>query len=390
MKKNTSKKIFIYLSSLIVLIVCMGIGLFLAANKPLWNDEIFTQVASIESMSYIDILKVKFYEGNSSPMFYLTQKGIGDLFNYKFPGQWKGEWKVEDYRSQMILRINPNLFMSLSITCIFFFFVYYYSWFSGIYSLLISLSSYMVWVYWVDARPYALWVFLTTVQSLVFLSILKQTEQNNALWRLLILFHLLLSLTVVFGALQIAGISLLLYLLKEKNLRKYIFMTVVPVCICIVYYFISPKFKFWFADSTVQLICASIPRDRILILAVYLIFVLLYYLQERIGIIKVYDQNTKFDGWIYLVYTAMMLAAAVAVSVLFSFSAGKGHEGFQISNRYFIYLTPLGVIAATLFSVEMINSYRGQRPVQILLILCLTALLVFRLLRTYSLVMGYY
>ena len=84
-----------------------------------------------------------------------------DLTKYSIGERRADLTYVADYKGQIILRINANLLMSLSIVLIFYFFVRYYSWGAGIYSLLLSLSSFMVWAHWVEARPYVLWFFLT-------------------------------------------------------------------------------------------------------------------------------------------------------------------------------------------------------------------------------------
>jgi len=217
MLKNINTSTSIRIFTLGVFIICLAIGFWLAARKPLWNDEIYTQTNSIEKFSYKGIILMKFEEGNISPLFYLTQKFICDLFQYRFPIIWKGEWYIADLKSQIIMRVGPNIFMSLAITLIFYYFFKNGSLLLGLYSLVGSLSTFMVLAYWVEARPYALWFFLTTWQLLIFMSILKQRESQDMLWKTFVVVNILLAFTVVFSAWQTAVLSGLLWAYKEKN-----------------------------------------------------------------------------------------------------------------------------------------------------------------------------
>jgi len=172
------------LNSSVLFIACISIGLVLAKHKPVWNDEIYSQTNSIEDTSYLEIIAGDVEEGNNSPLFYLMQKGFCELLKYKFPAGWKGRWSISDLKSQIILRINSIIFMSLSIVCIFFFFAKNYSVWSGIYSLFISISSYMVWIYWIEARPYPMWFFLITIQSLLFLNVARDFSNESSSFKL--------------------------------------------------------------------------------------------------------------------------------------------------------------------------------------------------------------
>src|SRR3989338_4552810 len=151
-------------------LILLAIGFVLAVRKPLWNDEIFTQTRNIDQASYAAILTGKIVEGNNCPIFYLIQKGVCDLVQYRFPKVWDSrEWEFSDLRSQLILRIMPNIFTAGTLAIIFYFFARYYSFGAGVYGLLVALSSLMVWGYWVEARPYPLWFFLTIVQSMLYI-----------------------------------------------------------------------------------------------------------------------------------------------------------------------------------------------------------------------------
>ena len=88
--------------------------------------------------------------------------------------------------------------------------------------------------------------------------------------------------------------------------------------------------------------------------------------------------------------TVLMLCAAFAVLALFSLRAGGENDGFQVSGRYFIYLTPVGIIAATLCSLELLRSAGNRKWLQALIVAGIIALLLFRFDRTFALVRGVY
>ncbi len=209
LKVLTSRKVIFQLS-LIVFIVCFCVGLGLSLRKPLWNDESFSQSQNIEMFSYKDLFLGKtLYEGNKCPLFYVMQKAFCQAAGYSFPYEWEQQWLIEDIKSQILLRLNPNFFMSLSIALIFFYFARYYSIGSGIYSILVTLSFFMVWFYWVDARPYAMWFFLSTVQLLLFLVLLKEEDKKvvSFSYRCLMLTNLAMAFTISIAVAQITIVS---------------------------------------------------------------------------------------------------------------------------------------------------------------------------------------
>ena len=410
-----------------LLAICLAIGYGLSQQKPLWNDEIYTQVYTLEGNSYKNVLLGRLPEGNNCPLFYLIQKGIGDLFQYRFPQKWQGEWNVVDARGQAILRLGPNVFMSLAIVSIFYFFASYYSWWAGIYALGVSLSSFMVWAYWGEARPYALWFFLTTMQSLLFLRLIREEKPGSSHWGWLVVTHWLLSFTVVFSIAQNIIVSSLLWIAKERNgpsrlfqtsltmfylnstdavntefttstprrcirekcsqgllkrCTRYLLLTVVPSCIALYYYSQSLKVKFWFADSPLQLIYANIPQDRILLLIGYALTLLFYSMGKNKENVRRILTLFGWDGRYYLALSALTFLAAVTLLTAFKLGDTHGREGFAISSRYFIYLTPIGIIATTLFSVHLFRVFKEQTWMRVNLVIGLGGLLIIRFLRT--------
>ncbi len=387
----------------VVFLVLLTVGFWLAHKRMVWNDEIYTQISSVHGNSYLDILRGRIEEGSVSPLFYLIQKLICAVLHYTAPSQWWTDMGFDDPSSRVILRINSVFFMSLAVGLIFYFFFCVYSPLAGLYSLLVALSSYMVWAFWAEGRPYALWFFLTTLQSLLYLYMIHQGRASETIWKGLLATHLFLSLTSVFSILQIVAVSFLVWIFlpglpcpsgrqaagRKKSWWSFIFLTVVPCILCIYYYIQGPKYPFWFDNGPLELINANIPKDRFILIALFVLFVFLYFYQKKKGLQLIKEEGMK-EGIAYFMLTALMLLAAVLVLIKFKLTESSAHQGFQISSRYFIYLTPVGIVAATLFSLNMLKSLQGRRWLQTFLVLIIVFLLVFRIERTFMLIKGYY
>jgi len=385
-----SKKINMILVGLLF-VMCLGVGFRLASQKPLGNDELYTLVSSIHGQSYADILLGHIGEGNASPLFYLIQKGICDITRYEVPAEWlNGHWGFEDARSQILMRINPVVFMSLSIAMIFYYFSRYYSLWAGLYSIAVALSSFMIWVFWAEARPYALWVFLTSAQSFIFMRMITLKEGFQKGWIILTIVHLLLSLTIVLSLVQIAIVSLLLWIMWERDWKKYIMLLIVPAVLCVTYYLCAPKYQFWFADGPMALVSASIPKDRLLIIFVFAIYFCFVYLQPKVKYlgkfpIKGMSAQEKRGGGAYFWLTVLMVGSYFLLLLKLKLGIGLEKQGFQISNRYFIGLAPIGIMATTLFSIYLVKCSR-HKIIQGIMVLSLAGLLIIRILRTIELV----
>jgi len=89
----------------------------------------------------------------------------------------------------------------------------------------------------------------------------------------------------------------------------------------------------------------------------------------------------KKEGGLYFVLTMLMVMGCAAVLFLFKISESASKEGFQISNRYFVCLAPIGIIATTLFSDCLVRA-ANKKLVKGIVIFILGFLLLIRLLRT--------
>jgi len=245
----------------------------------------------------------------------------------------------------------------------------------------------MVWAYWNQARPYALWLFLTTAQSLLFLMLHKDTAAGLKSRRALTVIHLFLSLTVVFSAGQILAVSFLLWRFKKVRMNDLIFMTFLPLLICLYYYAIAPKFLFYFKDSPLEVIGASIPKDRLFLLGVYGLLVGLAAVVSRMKKPGPFKFST--EGKIYAYFLGIIFAFTALVMLAFKLQ-GSPQAQFQVSNRYFIYLTPLGIIGITIFSHELYRMVQGKKFFVVLTVCVLVFFLAFRFYKTYQLINGHY
>ena len=239
-----SHKTSLCLSGL-VFAVLLFTGFLLSQRKVLWGDEFFTQKISIDTQSYTNILTSNFPDGNKCPLFYIIQKINSDLFAYKLPvADLQGIRLIFDPWSQIIMRIPSNVYMSLALAGIFYYFIRFYSLFAGFYALAVALVSPMVWIYWVEARPYSLWFLLTTIQLLLFLITCRSESAGRPYINKFIYgIHFLLVLTTPGSILQICIISLLLFLKGGYKKRQLVWSCFLPMGVFLFYYFFVPAYK---------------------------------------------------------------------------------------------------------------------------------------------------
>lgn len=385
MKKQKSHLIL----AVVVFIMCSFFGFYIASQKRLWNDELYTLLVSVNQTSYFKMLIGKIPEGSVSPLFYMVQKGLCDLFNYVSPLEWtQGKWEFIHPFSQIFLRISSVVFMALSIAGTFHFFLKRYSVFWAIYSILVSISSYMILSFWAEARPYALWVCLSTFQILVFLKILQTQKKNVVQNSVLLAINFGLSLTVTISVLQIFLVSVFLFIWKRVNL-KYLLWNLLPIFICIFYQTQAPRYKFWFHDGVLELITASIPKDRLILILIYVMcllvtsFVMKKESMEKLGLCKLSLIDRKFSYGGLVLLGSFVLFAGLILFYFKLFESGST-EGFQIANRYFIFLTPIGVIVTIFASIHLCQMAK-KLPLRVFFLSVIFIFLIFRMYKSFLL-----
>jgi len=368
------------LISLILFFLLFFLGTKLSQQKPLWNDELYSQNYVVEHLSVLRVLKGEIPEGNNSPFFYLLQKAVCRVLHFQLPFEWKGEWNVIEPKTQLVLRLVPNFFMVSGIVIIFYFFSRFYSFGIGFYSLALSLSSAMVWAYWVEARPYALWFFLTTCQCLLYLHLTRDDRKNETGWPWLTITNLLLSLTSAFGMVQVTVISCLLWARGYRNLSKYFLALLVPLVVGLFYYVVSPKYNFFVRPDFMSFVYLNIPVERIGIVFVYG-FVLLWGWRKGFHLESFLSREALKPGISFFFLTTIMVIFSVVFTLFLKMKIVPNKETFDVSSRYFLYLTPVGIIAMTLFSDQIIKIFKRSPWLLMNLIILLGGLLVTRFLR---------
>jgi hypothetical protein len=255
--------------------------------------------------------------------------------------------------------------MSLSIAMIFYYFATSYSFWLALYSLFIYLSSYMLWAYWAEARPYSLIVLVVTLQSLVFLKAVKNKGSLDQNWKMLAGIHLFMSLTFSFSVGLVLASSLLLWCTQDRDWKKYIFLTIIPVAISFYYLSIAPKFQlFTFCLTPEQLIRDNMSRDRLYLLAAFMFFFLLYGIQKKTQVINLFSSERLLKPVWFVWFTLLSVMFTLMVMWLISLKIEPTGHGVPIVSRHFIYLTPIGVIATVLISNAIVRSFSNYRWIQ--------------------------
>lgn len=357
-----------YILSVVIFLLAVSTGFWIAGHKHLWNDEIYTTVSSVHHQSYAAMLQGKVPEGSNAPLFYLMQKALIGITHYQIPPAWiAGDWGQRDVDGQWLLRIIPIVSMSLSIALLFHFFALHYSRLAGLLSVFIYLSSYMLWVYWAEARPYALLVCLTTMQLLLLFQRVIIKDDRPIVLQGLCLVHILLALTSILSCGQILAAVLVLGLAGLNDRRWYWGLILLPLLIIGYYYTQAPRFAFYFDLTPEQLIRDNISRERFYILGGFTAAYLWLRQQQKEALARL---------GAYMLFLAGVMATTALVMGSFVLSAKAKGEGFPISSRYFIYLMPIGVMAATMGIVELWRLLSRWRFVQVGYALLIAGLLL--------------
>ena len=352
-------------------LLCFVFGLWLAQRRPLWCDEVFSQVTQVQALSYREIWFERKAEPNRSPLFYVVQKIVCDVFHFRLPQGWPANQELSDVRAQFVMRLAPNVFMSLSLAVLFYFFARHYSLGIGFYAFLTGLSSVMVWDYWIEARHYALWFLLTTLQTIVFLRILHNRQPHSSQWKQLALIHGMLAFTNILSVIQIAGASVFLWIFKQKKFNDYIWAAVVPLLICAMYYDPSLSSSFVVKGNPFGLEETVVHREWMYVFLIY-------------GIFLGFGRNAQHKHFVLFV-TALIVASSGMVAY-YKF-AGHG-DGRLFAHRYLLYLVPITIMGLTCLVADIFRVFKHDRWICTMLTIILGGLLLIRLLRTYMLVLG--
>lgn len=354
-------------------LVLFAAGVFLSEHKLLWRDELFTQHSVTDSHSYFDILTSRTPEGNKNPLFYIVQKAVCDVFSYRMPAAYAKELgSTRDIPSQVIMRLPSDLYMSLALALIFYFFTRFFSVFAGLFALSVALVSPMVWMYWVEARPYPLWFLLTTVQLLLLCCtfISPKTKTVNKLF----LTHILLALTSSASIFQITIAFLILWRKGRYNKKQLALIWVLPTAMAWSYYFIGMIFKIKTYMFYSNLFDTVMPER----LFVYLVYAL---------ISRGLPEKYKKISWNTYFLPVFFLFFASAFSLLYIDLFTK-NSNFGFFSRYLIYLTPADILMFSLASFDLRQWSRPNPWICMNVSIILGGMVIIRGLMTYRVILA--
>jgi len=349
-------------------------GFSIALKKPLWNDELYTQVSSVEGKSWADIWRGRIREGNNSPFFYSLQKAVCAAFSYKSDDLWH----KDAARARFILRIAPVFCMSLGLALIVWFFCVHYSLLGGLIAFIVSITSYMVWYFWAEARPYALIFLATTIQAFVLLYYCR-FDRKSRFWSMGVA-NLFLAFISSLSVIQIASSGAVLWLKGYRRIWPLLWGVGLPLGIAFGYYMAAEHYSFWFAPygQPFSLILANIPSGR---LAAFFIFPVLiwgwdWYINRRRECIL-----CPFFTWAWLTFIGYVIFLGYLAFLQ------QPPKGFEISNRYLMALTPLGIIVVSVGILEL-----AKRPqsiwVRVIVWAAVLMLILPRLVKTFRWMMN--
>jgi hypothetical protein len=329
-----------------VLVMLLASGFLLSKQKLLWNDELYTQNTAIDADSYAGLLSFKFPDGNKNPLFYIIQKTVCNIFSYHMPAAYaNGLNRTRDIPSQIILRIPSNIYMSLALALIFYFFTRFYSIFAALYALSVALVSPMVWMYWVEARPYSLWFLLTTAQLLLLCCAFISPKIK--IIKILCLTHILLALTTPASMFQISIAAFMVWRKKKVNTKQLALIWVLPTGIALFYCFfdyLSTIKTYMFSSNLFDVVMP----ERLFIYVIYALTA--WGLPEKY---KEYSWNIFF-------LPVFLLFFASGFFVLYKdLFTQNSQQGFF--SRYLIYLTPADILMFSLASFDL-RRWSRQAP----------------------------
>lgn len=352
----------LFLSGL-VFVVFVACGLGLASRKLLWSDELLTQRDVIDRLDYHGIIvDMDINEGNISPFFYTLQRAICQLTGYRLPVVWKGEFSVYEPRGQIILRLLPVVCMAAAAAVAFFYFASHGSLGLALGAIGVIASQVSFWVFMSEARPYAVWFFLGTLQALLLLEFLEADGNPcRRIWGMLTGVNFLMSLTIVLSAIPVF-ITAVVIAMKcwKRSYRALVWAAGVPLGVCVAYYYFSKKnYAPLPQDLTGIADLAGDGLRRILageewvnnflmnVPPYWLLFIgagaVIWFLRRKM---KADVLNSLSDRVIAGSLSAFGLALLAAFILVSSFLSWQTKELGGVAQRYFIFLTPLAMAAA--------------------------------------------
>jgi hypothetical protein len=349
--------------TLVLLIIFVWTGYHTAYLRPLWNDEIYTQFYSIHSRSFASLIIGQTSEGNNAPLFYMIQKAIVNVFHFQTPAGWEGQALVIDPQAQIILRIQSIIFISLAMCLSFYYFATIYSFMSAVLVVSLYLSSTIIWIYWAEGRPYGLWIFLTAAHTLFLMGTVKKNVLSQKDKWILLLLNVLLALTTVFSIFQIIASSIILFGLKERNIKSLIQSLSIPGIISLYYYIQTRQniYPHWLNSPPLDLFFDTVSKEQFIFLFIYLLLTLAMRHKK--------SSPSGPESQFQFIYAASIAICFLMLLLSIVCHAHYGPKGFALSNRYFSCLVPIFAITIGLLFQTLMNAFVGEKIMRFNIIL---------------------
>ena len=143
---------------------------------------------------------------------------------------------------------------------------------------------------------------------------------------------------------------MIIYLRVKKDFKKVIFLTGLPVILCVYFYFTKYGGSIVYNLShPIQYFLDIFPIEFIFLFLI----VLLVYLKNKIYKVGQNFQVSYFKGlisyWLYWVAIVVFIVLIHAV---------RDPKGYELGVRLFVQLTPINIILTTAFSIELIKMFK--------------------------------
>lgn len=351
-----------------MLLVCIGI--WYAAHRSDLADE-GNSVQAVQESSYVDILmgKVK-YQANSFPLFFLMFKPWVQNVDYHL-------WN-RDGSYYIVCRLLSVFSVSFMISLIFYYMSNQFSLGWGMYSLFVSLTTFSIWNFFAIARPYPIWIVITGIQGLLIFHLLRKGYEKKV-WIGLGCVHIALAMTHPFIIFYLATVSGALWLFVQKNWKKYLIMTFLPLAVWAFYaYQFEPNYrygKFIFSQPSYDVVFANFSKERIIILFIVFISCLFLNQKSKFKNNQLIDQKLLKDGRANIILGAAMLLAVSIIIIFLKLRKGdpSPQDTPMFALHYITFLTAIGIITMTYGSYFLIHFFKNKavRVLVIIMLLCI-------------------
>ena len=277
---------------------------------------------------------------NKFPLYLVLQKGFLEAIHYQLPFVWDGSRLVVNPQAQLVLRTLPDILISFAMTAIVLFFGFRSGFMGGLVAALACLTMPMVWMYWVEERPYSLWFALTVIQSLLFLDTVSK-KMTNARKVPFLLVHAGLCLTAPLGVIQTIVCQGLLWGAGTRRVNFYMTTGAVPVFLGAYFFMAQEKMSVYLCVPWQVIFVRNFQPEEMVFLGMYVILLLLLRREEVC-------RKYFLFGRVFFPFCGCFLA--IALTLLF-YMAWKSVPSVPVVERHFIFLTPIGIImTAAIFS----------------------------------------